>query len=58
MTDLLRVDGAAINDTFKGLSENWVKRLLHIEIQDTISERKNNAALEALKCGLISHGLN
>ena len=58
MADLFCVDWAAIDKTLKGLSKNRVEWFLHVEIENTVGECKDNTTFEPLQCTLSCNILN
>ncbi len=48
VTDLLCVDGTAIDESLEGLSKNRVEGFFNIKIKDAVGKGKSNAVLESL----------
>ncbi len=48
MGDLFAVDGAAVDEGLIGLSENWVKRFVHTDVDDGGGDAERDDFFEAL----------
>ena len=49
MTDLLKINGTAVDVTLEGLAEDGIERLLHVDGEGVLSDHQHNGVLHALE---------